>query len=128
MQYTNTYLLSIINLFTYSDHPIITNSPSNQSVTLFANNQNLTFTCEADRVSSYHWRRLDKDIPSTVTGVSTNVLYFNSLQVEDAGEYQCVATCYFTGSSLSDRATLTIKGLYNFSDVIVQHKMQYAII
>ena len=102
--------MGVKNLFAYPDYPVIINSPSNQSVTLFANNQNLTFTCEANRTSSYQWRRLDKDMPSTVTGVNANILTFHNLQLEHAGEYQCVATCEFTGSSLSDIAKLTFKG------------------
>ena len=95
------------------DYPVITKTPINQTVTLFSNNQTQSFTCEADRVSSYHWRRTDnKNIPYTVIGVNTNNLTFANLQPSDAGEYQCVATCEFTGTNnYSAYATLSFKGM-----------------
>ena len=94
------------------DSPVITKHPSDRTVTLFTNNQKHSFTCQADKASSYHWRRSDKDMPFTVTGVDTNVLTFNQLQPEDAGQYQCVASCEFSGSNSSKYATLSFKGNY----------------
>ena len=52
-------------------------------------------------------------MPSTVTGVNTNILTFGNLQLEDAGEYQCVAICEFTGSNFSEHAMLTFKSKYH---------------
>jgi len=49
-------------------------------------------------------------MPSTVTGVDTNTLTFSQLQREDAGQYQCVATCEFGGNDSSAYATLSFKG------------------
>jgi len=80
---------------------------------LFTNNQTHSFTCEADRVSSYHWKRLDKDIPYAVTGVDTSILTFHNLQPEDAGEYQCEAICEFTGTNNeSGHVTLAFDGMF----------------
>jgi len=78
--------------------------------------------CEGDRVSSYHWKRLHKDMPSSVTGVDTNVLTFSNLQPENAGEYQCVATCEFTSSNNhSGYATLTFEGMKCVCSVFFCH-------
>lgn len=51
-------------------------------------------------------------MPDAVTGVDTNTLTFHNLQPDDAGEYQCVATCNLTGTNdFSQYATLSFIGM-----------------
>ena len=72
---------------------------------------NATLTCEADGATSYYWERQGgiRSIPFGAIGVNTNTLTIINLQLEDAGNYRCVAT-NGSGSSFSTYATFTAKG------------------
>jgi len=84
--------------------------PMNMSITLQNGDTSMTLTCEADRADSYSWERQGGDsIPSGATGVNTNMLTFNNLQLEDAGNYRCIAT-NDGGTVPSNYATLTLTG------------------
>ena len=113
LQVSNSYLIdkcvcttfiSAVNL------PVITKNPMNTSLSLKSNFTSVSLTCEADRASSYYWRRQDGSIPSSATGVNTNNLTIINLQLKDAGYYQCVAT-NGSGSTESEYAKLTLTGI-----------------
>ena len=85
--------------------------PMSQVVCLRSNFTNITLTCKADGASSYYWERKHDDIPSSAIGVKTSSLTLIDLQLEDAGQYRCVATNN-SGSTKSDYAVLILKGTY----------------
>ena len=91
--------------------PRITETPTNKFVGLQSNFTNASLTCKADGASSYSWERQRNGIPPNAIGVNTNTLTLINLQLKDAGEYRCIAT-NDSGSTQSDYATLTIKGMY----------------
>ena len=79
-------------------------------VTLQNGDASRTLTCEAERADSYSWERQGGgNIPSGATGVNTSMLSFNNLQLEDTGNYRCVAT-NDGGNVSSNYATLTLTG------------------
>ncbi|XP_065903803.1 basement membrane-specific heparan sulfate proteoglycan core protein-like [Dysidea avara] len=86
----------------------IVKNPKDISVDLNSNFMNVTLTCEADRATSYNWKRQSGSIPSGAIGVNTNTLTIINLQPEDAGNYRCVAT-NASGSSYSEYATIIVK-------------------
>jgi len=94
-----------------SVQPLITTSPSSQTVNLITNHQQLSLTCGALGASSYSWQRQDGDISSSTTGLHSDTLNFNNLRLEDAGSYRCVAICKFTGYSFSNYSALTLTGM-----------------
>ena len=89
--------------------PVIITHPMNITITLQNDTTSVTLTCEADGATSYTWERQSGSIPSGATGVNTNLLTLNNLQLEDAGNYQCVATNE-GGSTPSNYAALLITG------------------
>ena len=70
----------------------------------------VSLTCQAYGALSYNWERQNDVIPSDSTGVNTNTLTLINLQLEDAGNYRCVAA-NASGSSESNYANLTIDGI-----------------
>ena len=90
--------------------PQITTPPSNNVIALANNHQNFSLFCGALGASSYSWQKQDGAISSSTTGVHSSTLNFNNLQLEDAGNYQCVAICKYTGYNISNYSTLTITG------------------
>ena len=83
--------------------------PSN--VLLYLNNKynNVTLTCEANKVSSYYWERQNGKIPSTAIGVHTNELTITDVQPKDTGSYRCIAVICKTNCSRSYSNYATIK-------------------
>ena len=49
-------------------------------------------------MSSYYWERQHGIIPPSAIGVNTSILTLINLQLEDIGDYRCVAT---NGSGIS---------------------------
>ena len=92
--------------------PVITKNPTNTLLSLISNFTNVSFICEADGASSYYWERQDGSISASATGVNTNSLTINRLQLNDAGYYRCVAT-NGSGSTESKYAKLTLTGMYD---------------
>ena len=81
----------------------------NISITLQNDSTSVSLTCEADGATLYNWERQSGSIPPGATGVNTNMLTLNNLQLADAGNYQCVAINE-GGSTPSNYATLSITG------------------
>ena len=81
-----------------------------QVVSLKSNFTNISLTCEADGASYYKWERQYDSIPSGAVGVNTNTLTLINLQLEDAGQYRCVAT-NSSGTTSSDYAVLILRGM-----------------
>jgi len=91
--------------------PSITLHPSNKTVLFSGESVNLTLTCMANETSSYYWERQNGDIPFTSTGAYTNTLILIDVQLEDAGNYRCVAfVCNIVNHSFSNYATVTVNG------------------
>ena len=90
--------------------PVIKENPISKFVGLGSNFTNTSLTCEADGASNYSWERQSGSIPSDAIGVNTNTLTLINLRLDDAGKYRCIAT-NGSGSTQSDYATLTIKGM-----------------
>ena len=90
--------------------PNITEHPISKFVGLGSNFTNASLTCKAGGAIAYSWERQDDSIPSDAIGENTNTLTLINIQLEDAGKYRCVAT-NDSGSTQSDYATLTIKGI-----------------
>ena len=80
-------------------------------IRLESNFTNFSLTCEADKVLFYYWRRQHGIIPASATGVNTSVLILNTVQLKDAGNYQCVAI-NGSGRTESEYAILTFKGIF----------------
>ena len=68
-----------------------------------------SFTCKAEKVNSYQWKREDGGMPINASGICTNTLKFENLLPEHAGKYHCVAK-NDSGTSVSNSSTLTIIG------------------
>ena len=81
------------------------------TITLLNNYTNVSLTCEGEGASSYNWERQNGNIPADSTGVNTSTLTFINLQLEDAGNYRCVAT-NAGGSSESNYEKVTISCKY----------------
>jgi len=79
------------------------------TVNLLNNATLVRLTCKAKGAVTYYWERQSGSIPSGAIGVNTNMLIIISLQLEDAGNYRCVAT-NASGSSLSKCFQLRING------------------
>ena len=75
-----------------------------------SNTVNVSFTCEAEGATSYHWEKQNGDISSYATGMNTTTLTINNIQSHDAGNYRCVAS-NASGSSYSEYATLSANGI-----------------
>ena len=80
-----------INCVGNLDPPIIQRHPKPMMVNLENNATMVSLQCEARGATSYNWERRYGSIPSDATGVSTNILTIFNLQIEDAGDYRCVA-------------------------------------
>ena len=98
-------------LYSIGNLPFVTENPISKFVGLGSNFTNASLTCESDGASGYSWERQSGSIPSNAIGVNTNALTLINLRLEDADKYRCVAT-NGSGSTQSDYATLTIKGIY----------------
>jgi len=91
------------------------------SITLQNDTTSVSLTCEADGATSYTWQRQNGNIPSGATGVNTDMLTLNNLQLEDVGNYRCVATNE-GGSAQSNYASLFITGECNsINNVLISY-------
>ena len=107
MQFTNTSFLTCIgNAESVPDFTVL---PSSQDIDLKSDFVEVTLLCSAHGASSYEWQRQGSDIPTTATGMNTNVLTFFTLDPKTAGNYQCKA-CNDHGCVSSDYATINITG------------------
>ena len=96
---------------TQTEYPSIILHPSNETVVLQQNNEsiNVTLTCMANETSSYYWERQNGDIPFSSVGVHTNTLIIIDIQLEDAGNYRCVASsCDGISHTYSNYATVSV--------------------
>ena len=84
-----------------------------------ANNHKLSLICEADGATSYNWERQSGGIPSGATGINTNILTIFNLQIEDAGDYRCVAT-NDKGQRFSKYSRISINGTIILLLLVVQ--------
>ena len=82
-----------------------------QVISLKSNFTNISLTCEAEGASTYRWERQYDSIPSGAIGVNTDTLILTNLQLQDAGQYRCVAT-NSSGSTESDYAVLFLRGMH----------------
>ena len=108
VNYSSQSCLSYTEWFRF---PSITLHPSNKIVFFGKQYVNHTLTCKANETSFYYWERQNGSIPSTSTGVDTNILTLFNVQPEDAGSYRCVAyVCSSCGRSFSNYAVITFTG------------------
>jgi len=89
--------------------PVIVVHPEDVIEYLLNNATLVRLTCKADGAVTYYWERQIGIIPTGSIGANTNTLTIINLQLEDAGNYRCVAT-NASGSSVSDYAQLSING------------------
>ena len=99
---------------THADHeyfrfPSIVLHPLNKTVTLTSSNEsiNFTLTCTANETSSFYWEKNNSNIPHTAIGIRTNTLTLIDAQLQDAGNYRCVAfVCSICRRRFSNYATV----------------------
>ena len=97
----------------YFRFPSIDLHPSNKTVILALNGRsgNTTLTCMANETASYYWEKHGGNIPLNSIGIRTNTLTLTNVQLQDAGNYRCVAfVCSICRQTASNYATVTVKG------------------
>jgi len=89
------------------------------TVNLEGNTTMVSLQCEARGATSYNWERQYGSIPSGATGINTNILTIFNLQIEDAGDYRCVAT-NDKGQRFSKYSRISINGTIILLLLVVQ--------
>jgi len=87
------YSLLTLFLFQYVVPPTITRRPSEKHVTFGGN---VTFTCRAEgvpepRITWYNTLGIAADTDPRATVLSSGDLFIHSIEIKDAGRYECVA-------------------------------------
>ena len=108
------FIVSVVNSsqpcsmqpYYFSRYLSITLHPSNKTVVL---NGSVTLTCMANDTSFYYWEKENEDIPFNAVGVHNNTLTLNNVQLENDGNYRCVAfTCGVISHKFSNYARVTV--------------------